>query len=107
MCSEEIKDWPVAYHGTPCESPKPILDAGLRKPRELSGAISLSRNLWHASHPVYSTMKWVGPERRVQAALQLRVRPGSSRRQHSTLSKRQWDQRLVTSSDSTIRPSTC
>eukprot|EP00928_Gymnodinium_smaydae_P047485 TRINITY_DN31700_c0_g1_i1.p1 TRINITY_DN31700_c0_g1~~TRINITY_DN31700_c0_g1_i1.p1 ORF type:complete len:802 (-),score=44.91 TRINITY_DN31700_c0_g1_i1:64-2469(-) len=109
VCSEEIQEWPVAYHGTSCASLASILHAGLRKPKELpgvwrkhggcnsgpNGSLYLSPSLWYSSHPVYSTLHKIGEEQWAQAVLQLRVRPGSFRRQSSTLGSRHWDARLL------------
>lgn len=82
---DEIKDWPISYHGTSCDKLLPILSKGLRKPGELpevvvehgqcgageNGAIYLTPSLWYASHPVYSPLKKLGRERWAQAALKI------------------------------------
>eukprot|EP00929_Paragymnodinium_shiwhaense_P061420 TRINITY_DN30679_c0_g2_i1.p1 TRINITY_DN30679_c0_g2~~TRINITY_DN30679_c0_g2_i1.p1 ORF type:complete len:816 (-),score=84.49 TRINITY_DN30679_c0_g2_i1:113-2560(-) len=106
---QEIDRWPVAYHGTPCESLAAILKAALRKSSEVpdvvrrhggcgagpTGSIYLSPSLWYSSHPVYSKLKKLGPERWVQVVLKVRVRPGSYRTQRSTLAAWHWDPELA------------
>ena len=102
----ELKDWPVAYHGTDSSKLGPILEAGLRRPGELpsvqmvhgnagagpDGAIYASPSLWLASHPVYSTFLQIALDHWVQFVFKVRVRPGSFKVQPSTLSSsKHWD----------------
>lgn len=106
---EEIRSWPIAYHGTKCEKLPPILKQGLRKPGELPWlcsehgqaragpdlAVYLSPSLWYASHPVYSPLKKIKDELWIQVVLKLRVRPGSYRVEKNTLGRRHWDLDVV------------
>eukprot|EP00401_Gymnodinium_catenatum_P037244 CAMPEP_0117538406 /NCGR_PEP_ID=MMETSP0784-20121206/42463_1 /TAXON_ID=39447 /ORGANISM="" /LENGTH=700 /DNA_ID=CAMNT_0005335021 /DNA_START=62 /DNA_END=2161 /DNA_ORIENTATION=- len=101
---DNIRDWPIVYHGTSSTSAAKILLTRLERPgrggvftahgQAGSGTrrtIYTSPSIFYAGHPVYAPLFEIDPDRRWgQIVLQCKVRPGSWRTRHGTLGNKHW-----------------
>jgi len=100
---DEIRDWPIVYHGSQDDRTANILLSGLRNPGThgvtgLHGqahgtgrTIYLSPSIYYSSHPVYAPLHPLQHGRRwFQIVLQCKIRPGSWRVRGNTLGSRHW-----------------
>merc|ERR1712032_31576 len=101
-----LRDWAVAYHGTPLARAIRILGEGLKPPgcqedivhgQALSPSrktLYVSPAIEYAAHPAYAKFADAGDNTWLQAVLQLRVRPGSFKRCPGTLRGKHWPRDL-------------
>eukprot|EP01062_Namystynia_karyoxenos_P051845 TRINITY_DN40963_c0_g1_i1.p1 TRINITY_DN40963_c0_g1~~TRINITY_DN40963_c0_g1_i1.p1 ORF type:complete len:361 (+),score=72.29 TRINITY_DN40963_c0_g1_i1:113-1195(+) len=86
--------WVAAYHGTAARWLPGVLREGLR-PGARTRKIYAAPSLWVASNPAYAPLFQLpdpdSAERWGQAALELRVRPGSWVAHHMTMDHTRWD----------------